>query len=117
MKKLERSIRKELSHIGPGLRAGCYSLAGHYVGIMPSRGLVCSLYCDVDESAGIVTDIRMYATGDARERRDYYNESVNLSDALGHYLMQSSQLTWSDFVHEIEEIVQNYLDDEPEDGI
>ncbi len=88
MKKLEKSIRHELADIAPGLRSGCYGLAGHYAGVMPSKGLVRDLYCDIDPDQGIVTGIRMYGAEGGREARDYYGESVDLSDALEHYLLQ-----------------------------
>lgn len=108
MKKLEKSIRRELSWIGPGLRAGSYGLVGHFAGIMPSRGLVNALYCDVDAQNGVVTDIRMYGSGDAREARDYYGESVNITSALEKFFADPN-CEWDDFVHEIEKVVQDRL--------
>ncbi|MBM6725078.1 hypothetical protein [Pseudoflavonifractor phocaeensis] len=108
MTKLERSIRHELSYIGPGLRAGSYGLVGHFVGVMPSRGLVNALYCDVDTEHGIVSNIRMYGSGDAMERRDYYGESVNITSALDHYFT-NHDYEWNDFVQEIAEIVQEHI--------
>lgn len=110
MKKLEKSIRHELADIAPGLRSGCYGLAGHYAGVMPSKGLVRDLYCDIDPDQGIVTGIRMYGAEGGREARDYYGESVDLSDALEHYLLQWYQYTWDDFVREICDLAQAEID-------
>lgn len=108
MTKLEKSVRHELSYIGPGLRAGSYGLVGHFVGVMPSRGLVRALYCDVDTEHGIVSDIRMYGSGDALVYRDYYGESVNITGALDHYFLDH-YYTWDDFVREITEVAREYI--------
>lgn len=110
MTKLEKSIRHELSYIGPGLRAGSYGMAGRHSGILPRRGLAESLYCDVDAGQGTVTGIRMYGPGDARERRDHDGESVDITEALEHFLTGNGEdYTWDDFVGEIAETAQGAI--------
>lgn len=87
MTKLEKSIRHALAFYGPSIRAGRYWYPGES-GTPPEtwRGFVSSLKTDYDRKTGLVTDMRLYTVGDAMERRDYYNQSVDITEPLLRYL-------------------------------
>ena len=110
MKKLERSIRHELAWIGPGLRSGSYALEGHSTGPKPCGGFVSALYCDVDVSGGVVTCARIYGREDKMDPRDIFGRSLNVSNALKHYL-SDVEFTWDDFVNEIVEAAREYINE------
>lgn len=84
MTKLEKSIRRGLKYFGPKLRAGQYGVQGYTLGDLPRLGYISSVHCDVED--GAVTDIRLYCVGDAQERRDYYGESINITEPITSYL-------------------------------
>ena len=108
MKKLEKSIRREMKYYGPRLRAGHYGVAGCITGIVPSDfSTISGIFCDVED--GEVTDIRLYCVGDAEERRDYYGESIDITEPVKRYLMGMSEWSWSAMIREIVDTINEEL--------
>lgn len=103
MTKLNKSIRHCLKGYGPSLRNGHYGVAGYTTGAVPADyQTIHSVWCDVEN--GIVTDIRLYAVGDARERRDYYGETTNITEPIEDYL--KCNIDWDSMIYEIEKIIK-----------
>lgn len=103
MTKLNKSIRRCLKGYGPSLRNGHYGVAGYTTGAVPADyQTLHSVWCDVED--GIVTDIRLYAVGDARERRDYYGESTDITAPVEDYL--KCNIDWDSMIYEIEKIIK-----------
>lgn len=108
MKKLEKSIRREMKYYGPRLRAGHYGVAGYTTGIVPSDFRTLSgIFCDVDD--GEVTGIRLYCVGDAEERRDYYGETIDITEPVERYLMGLSDWDWDAMIREIVDTINKEL--------
>lgn len=106
MKKLEKSIRHELNCYGAGIRAYNYGVPGFSTGIMPKHGFLDAVYADAEN--GIVTDIRLYTVGDAKERRDYCGESIDITAAILDYI--KNRITWDEMISDIEDIVKDEID-------
>lgn len=103
MTKLEKSIRREMKYYGPRLRSGHYITPG-FVGMVPvDFGTLCGVFCDVGD--GEVTDIRLYCVGDAKERRDYYGETIDITEPVKRYLMGMSEWSWSTMIQEIADTI------------
>lgn len=103
MTKLEKSIRREIKPFGPRLRSGHYGVPRYTVGLVPNDfRTIKTVCCDVEN--GEVTDIRLYCVGDAMEAHDYHGKSVNITEAVEKYLMESRD--WDDLIKSIEEIVR-----------
>ena len=102
MNKLEKSIRHEMKYYGAGIRAGHYGVCGYTVGEMPANGFIETVCADVEN--GIVTDIRLYTVGDAILERDYYGESVIITEAIEDYIKNRS--TWDEMIHDIAAIIK-----------
>lgn len=105
MTKLEKSIRHELAYYGPSLRAGHYEKLGT-TGTLPKRGYLNQACADIED--GIVTDIRIYTVGDARERRDFYGESCDITSAFDGEYGYLSYWDWDVMIAEIIDLVQQY---------
>lgn len=104
MRKLEKSIRHELVPFGPALRNHHYSALGQAVGcISDSHKTFSSAHYDYDKESGIVTSIRIYGIGDAKEPRDYHRET-DISEPIEAYLC--NLLLWDEMVEKIAEIVR-----------
>lgn len=105
MNKLEKSIRHQLNPFGPSIRAGHWLITSHSVGVIDSRhSYLSSAHADVED--GIVTDIRLYAVGEAKKHRDYYGESLDITEQLTAYIMgRSDNLTWGDLIQSIAQAV------------
>ena len=103
MTKLNKSIRHCMKDYGPSLRNGHYGVAGYTVGAVPADyQTLRSVHCDVED--GIVTDIRLYAVGAARERCDYYGESTDITSPVEDFL--KGNIDWDDMIDEIESIIE-----------
>ena len=102
MTKINKSIRHCMKGYGPRLRNRHYSVAGYTTGVVPNdEATLHSVHCDVEN--GIVTDIRLYTVGAARERRDYYGESTNITSPVEEYL--KCNIDWDEMIAEIENII------------
>lgn len=111
MTKLEKSIRRELKYFGPALRNGHYGLQRYTLGIMPKRGLISSVHCDVEE--GEVTNIRIYCGGDALWYKDYYGDSIEITNAFVTYLKAEDEgWDWDALIRNIADEIQDTLRDE-----
>ena len=102
MDKLEKSIRHALKYYGPDIRNGHWGVTSYTVGVMPSRGFIKGAYCDLEN--GIVTDIRLYAVGDAQEARDYYGESVCITEPIEEYITDHND--WDMLINEIYNLIE-----------
>ena len=105
MTKLEKSIRHEMAHYGVALRSGKYWANGTS-GTLPNgfRGFFETAHCDYDSKNGIVSDIRIYVYGDAKEERDYYGRATDISDPIEAYIR--NEAPWDDMIAGIVEIVR-----------
>lgn len=111
MTKLEKSIRREMKYYGPRLRAGHYGVTDYTLGMVPKDfGYICGVFCDVED--GEVTDIRLYCYGDAEERKDYYGESIDITEPVKRYLMGMSEWSWDAMIQEISDTITSYTDEE-----
>lgn len=82
MNELEKSVRREMKYYESELRAGgWYGFRGD-TGWAPKYGTIHKICADYDFEEKIVTDIRIYTYGEAMERRDYYNDSINITTAF-----------------------------------
>ena len=104
MNKLEKSIRRELKYYGAAIRSGHYGVIGHTAN-MPKKGFISCVCADVEN--GAVSDIRMYVYGDAKLKRDFYGETVDITIPVEEYILQ--MISWDDMVVSIMEIVEKYL--------
>lgn len=103
MKKLENSIRHELVSYGPALRNGHWGAQRHTVGAVPDDfRFLARAYYDYDPTTGIVTDIRMYAVGDAMTAEDR-RSPYEITEPLENYL--SGCTNWDGLINEIAQTV------------
>lgn len=111
MKKLEKSIRRELKDFGPSLRNGHVWVTGHSVGIMGENDyFMQGAYADVDVSEGIVTDIRIYAVGEGRLSRDFNEETLNITEQIEGFLLEHNEsFNWDDLICSIAEVAEEFI--------
>lgn len=69
--------------------------------------ILSGIFCDVEGRE--VTDIRLYCVGDAEERRDYYGETIDITEPVKRYLMGMSEWSWDAMIKEIAEIISEEL--------
>ena len=114
MKKLEKSIRRELKPYGPDLRNG-HIHSHSSVGLMVHGvdRFLDSAFASVDADHGIVTDIRLYFDGEAIRRDDYYGETVCITDQVCDWI--SDKTTWDDLIGSIVRAVEEAAHDEDSD--
>ena len=113
MNKLEKSIRCALKPFGPDIRNGHVWIPGYSVGIIGNDDyFLSSAYADVDTEAGIITDIRLYAVGDAKEPYDYYGKSLNITDQISQYILErNDNMTWNDLINSIIDVVDHWINE------
>lgn len=106
MSKIEKSVRAEMRPYGPALRAGHYAVpGGRRCGDMPKIGYINSAHMDVE--GGVCTDIRVYAVGEAMERRDYHGESANITDEIQDYL--EGETDWNGMIRAIADVARAFI--------
>ena len=101
MTKLEKSIRHELKFYGSDLRAGRWGVAGYSVGQVPHGfRFLEGAYCDIGD--GEVTDIRLYAYGNAYAAKDVNGDSIDITKPIEEYLRGETDRSWDKLIFDIQ---------------